>query len=269
MMNKILAFLKKDFLIESSYKLAFAFNIAGVVSSLAIYYFIDTLFGHRMAGHLEEFGAGYFSYVLVAMAFFSFIGSGVGSFAYRLRAEQTQGTLESLLLTPTKIPIILFSFAAWNTAVATIDMALYFLFGVLLFGAGILSHINVFSTIVVLLLSVVSFSSLGILSASFVLIFKQGNPVSWLISQAEGLLGGVYFPVTILPAWLQFLAKFLPITYSIRALELAVHRGFSVTQLYREISALALFALLLMPLSVKAFSLSVKKARQDGSLGYY
>ncbi len=268
MFKKALAFIKKDFLVESSYKLSFIFRIFGVLVTVFTYFFIDKLFGHRIVGHLQQFGVTYFSYVLLSMAFFSYVGVGLGSFSSRIRLEQMQGTLEAILLTPTKISTILFSLALWNFLFATLDMAIYITLGIFLFKIDF-SNINISSTLVILFLTIISFSGLGILSASFIMVFKRGNPVGWIINSMEGLIGGVYFPITIMPAWLQFLAKFLPITHAIRAIELAVYRGYSITQLAKEITFLLLFALLLLPLSLAVFKYALKKTRREGSLVKY
>jgi ABC-2 type transport system permease protein len=232
------------------------------------YFFIDRLFGNKIISHLQEFGVNYFAYVLLSMAFFSYIGVGLGSFADRIRLEQTQGTLEAILLTPTKISTLLLSLVFWNLILATLDLIIYISLGIFLFKIDF-SKINIASTLVILLLTITSFSGLGILSASFIIVFKRGNPVSWLINSLEGLLGGVYFPVNVLPGWLQFLAKFFPITYAIRAIQLSVFRGFTLIQLSQEILMLILFSLALLPLGLYAFSYSFKKARKDGSLGHY
>jgi len=268
MCKKPLAFIKKEFLIESSYKLAFLFNVFGVLISMLSYFFIDKLFGQRIVSHLEQFGVNYFSYVLLSMAFFSYVGVGIGSFSTRIQSEQIQGTLEAILLTPTKISTVLFSMALWNLLFATMDMAIYISLGIFLFKISF-ANVNVLSTLLILILTIASFSSLGILSASFIMVFKRGNPLGWVINSIEGLIGGVYFPVTILPGWLQFLAKLFPITYAIRAIELAVYRGYSIVQLTKEIGFLLLFSSLLVPLSLTSFKYSLKKARKHGSLGQY
>lgn len=268
MFRQAIAFLKKDFLVESSYKLSFLMNVFGVLASVLVYFFIDKLFGHKIVGHLEEFGTDYFSYVLLGMAFFSYVGTGLGSFADRLRLEQMQGTLEAVLLTPIKTRTLLFSMSLWNIFMATLDMIIYIALGMFFFKVDF-SRVNIFSAFVVLILSVSSFSALGILSASFIMVFKRGNPVGWVVSSLEGLIGGVYFPVSILPAWGQVIARFFPITYAIRACELAVYKGYSVFQLVQEITYLLLFSLLLIPLSVCAFNYAIHKAKIDGSLGQY
>jgi ABC-2 type transport system permease protein len=268
MTRKYLAFLKKDLLVESSYKISFLLNIFGVFMSLLVYFFIDKTFGSRISGNLEEFGVNYFSYVLVGMAFFSYIGVGMGSFSERLREEQVQGTLEAILLTPTGISVLLFSWSLWNFCLATLDLLIYALMGIFLFNINF-SHINIPSALITLLLIILSFSSLGIISASFIMLFKRGNPLAWLINNLEGLLGGVYFPITVLPSWLQIVANFFPITYAIRAIQLAVYKGYSPLRLSRELLFLAFFALMLLPLSLAVFTHSLKKARQNGSLIQY
>lgn len=266
--RKIFAFLKKDFLNETSYRLGFVLNIFSVLAGILGYYYIDRLFGAKITPHLEEFGVSYFSYVLLGMAFFSYAGAGLGSFSSRIYSEQVEGTLETILLTPTKISTLLLSLGLWNLLLATMDLALYILFGVFLFKINFASA-NLLSTAVILLLTIASFSALGILSASFILIFKRGNPVSWIVSTLEGLIGGVYFPVTVLPAWLQFLAKLMPITYAIRSLELAVYRGYPLTALRREIGFLAAFSLLLLPLSLAAFKHALRRSRKNATLSEY
>lgn len=268
MLRKPLAFLKKDFITESSYNLNFLFNFAGILTSILGYFFINKLFGNRMVGNLEEFGVNYFSYVLLSMAFFGYVGVGLSSFSEHIRNEQVQGTLEAVLLTPTGISTILLSLSLWNLVLATVDMAVYILFAIFLFKINF-SNINIISTLVIFTLTIISFSSLGILSACFIMVFKRGNPFSWLVASLEGIIGGVYFPITVLPGWMQFLAKIFPITHAIRAIELAVYRGYGLKQLSGEILALFLFSAVLVPLGLAAFKHSVKRARREGSLIQY
>jgi len=158
--------------------------------------------------------------------------------------------------------------ASWNLIMATLDLIIYISLGIFAFKINF-KNVNLLSTIIILFLTIASFSGLGILSASFIIILKRGNPISWIINSIEGLIGGVYFPITVLPHWLQFASQFLPITYAIKAVQLSVFRGYSVNQLLKEIVFLLLFSCLLLPLSLKAFTYSLKKARRDGSLSSY
>lgn len=268
MIRKILALIKKDFQIEISYKFAFILNIFSVAASLIIYYFIDIMFGRTVTEHLQVFGVNYFPYVLLSMAFFSYIGVGVGSFAAKIREEQMQGTLESLLLSPTKVEVIILSMGLWNLIFATLNVAVYLIFGHFVFNVDF-SQINLLSTFIILILTIISFSSLGIISASFILVLKRGNPVDWVINTLEGILGGVFFPVTVMPKFMQVIAHCLPITYAIRSLELAVYKGASIYALGQDIFVLSLFCLFLAPVSLWCFKKGMFIARKNGTLGQY
>lgn len=268
MYKKIFAIVKKDFLIETSYKISFIFNLFSVVVTLFTYFFIDKLFGHKVNDYLQEFGVNYFSYVLISMAFFSYIGVGLGSFASRIRAEQIQGTLESLIITPTKINTILLGMGLWNFIIASFDLFIYIILGIFMFKIDF-SNVNLLSTTLTLMLTVISFSSLGIISASFILIFKRGNPIAWIINTLEGLLGGVYFPITVMPDWLQICANFLPITHAIRAIQLSVYKNFGIIELKNELLILLIFSITLFPLSSYIFNAALKKTRIQGTLSQY
>jgi len=267
-MRQLLAFLKKDFLQESSYRWPLLFNVFGVLMTTLTYYFIDKLFGHAFTPHLEGLGGSYFAYVLLSLAFFSYVGFGLGSFSSQIQREQLQGTLEALLVTPTSLTVILLSMGIWNLLIATLDLLIYVGLGAFLFHIDF-SRANLLSLSIVWILSLLSFSALGILSASFTLLHKRGNPVSWVISQAEGLLGGVYFPVTVLPAGLQVLARLLPITYAIRALQQTVYNGATPAVLKSELLPLAAFCAVLLPISFAVFRRACRTALRAGTLSQY
>ncbi|MCX7927427.1 MAG: ABC transporter permease [Candidatus Omnitrophica bacterium] len=267
-MRRVFAFLKKDFLQETSYRLSFFLNILGIFFNLLSYFFIDKLFGHTIVRHLEPFGVNYFAYVLLSSAFFGYAGVGLGAFSDRLRLEQQQGTLEAIVATPTRISVFLFSLVLWNLIIATVDLIIYLLLAVFLFRIDF-QQINIVSCAVILFLTITSFSGLGILSASFVMITKRANPLSWLIGTLEGLLGGVYFPITVLPFWLQICARLFPITYAIEAIQSAVYKNYSLEKLLPQIFFLFFFSITLLPFSILMFDWAIRRVQKDGSLCQY
>jgi len=142
---------------------------------------------------------------------------------------------------------------------------LYLLAGVTFFGARF-TGANWGAALLVLLLTVTSLSAIGILSASFIMVFKRGSPINFLISSVSLLLGGVYYPVEVLPARLQALARLYPLTTSLQAMRRALLMGASLSSLAGDLGILLGFTLLLMPLSLTAFRYAVQRAKRDGSL---
>ena len=101
------------------------------------------------------------------------------------------------------------------------------------------------------------------------MIFKRGDPVNWIVSSSFELLGGIYYPITILPAGLKAISHLLPITYALKALRGVLLAGYSFSQIKTEILALVAFAVVLFPLSIILFEFALKWAKRDGSLSQY
>jgi ABC-2 type transport system permease protein len=118
-------------------------------------------------------------------------------------------------------------------------------------------------------LSIVAFNALGLLAASIVIVIKQGNPVSVLLGAASVLLGGVFYPVSGLPGWLQSLAQLLPMTHSLELVRRSMLEGEGLPTLWGPVLALAALTAVLLPAGLWASHLAVRIAQTDGSLSQY
>jgi ABC-2 type transport system permease protein len=110
---------------------------------------------------------------------------------------------------------------------------------------------------------------LGIIAASFIMVLKRGDPVTWVFGTLTNLLSGVFYPVGVMPEWMQFLSNFLPVTYALRAMRLALLQNASFSELLPDILILLAFCIVLLPASLVAFRYAVRRARDDGSLTHY
>lgn len=267
-LRKIVAFIKKDFLIQMSYRLHFILNWLGILIQVGIFYFIAKLFGKSTTLYLKEYGGEYFPFVLIGLAFSGYFMTALQSFATSIREEQMMGTLEATLLTPTKISTLIISLPCWDFIFASINIFIYLLLGICFLGVR-LSNVDVFAVFIILLLTIISFSSIGMLSAAFIMVFKKGDPITWAIGMSSAFFGGAYFPITILPQKLKVISYFLPITYSLRSLRYALLQGYTYKMLLFDIATLLLFCIILLPLSIWAFKYAVRKAKLAGTLAYY
>jgi len=266
--RKAFAFIKRDFLIETSYRFSFSMEIFGIITTLLTYYFIGRLFEGRIVSHLAPYGGDYFSYVLLGLTLSNYIGTSLSGIMGQITSEQSMGTLESLFVTPTKIWHLLLSMSLWGFIYSTVEGIFYIFFGIIFFGVD-LTNINLLSCFIIFFLTIISFSSLGLLSSAFILLFKRGDPISWITGTLMGLLGGVYFPVSVFPSWLKDISLFLPVTHSIQAIQQAVYKGDSPTMLLPQIGILVIFSLFLVPAGFMSFNYALKKAKKDGSLIQY
>ncbi len=267
-LRKPWGFIKRDLNLFLSYRFSFFLQLFGIFFSILMFFFIAQLFGKAVTPYLESYGGDYFSFVLVGIAFSGFLGVAMSSFAGSIRQGQMMGTLEAMLVTPTRLSTILLSSSLWNFAFTSLRVILYLVVGAVFFGVD-LSHVNLPAALIIQVLTILAFGSFGIISASFIMVFKQGDPLALALNTASSLLGGVYYPITVLPFWLQPLSHLLPITYSLRAMRHAVLQGYSLRALAPDILVLALFSVILLPLSLIVFRLAIRKAKLDGSLAQF
>lgn len=266
-MTPVLAFLRRDWRLQLSYRFSFLLQFFGIFFNLFVFYFLSQLIGPAATPFLEDYNESYFAFVLIGLAFSGYFGVGLRSFANNLREAQTTGTLEAMLLTPTRLSTIILSSSLYDYGYVTVQVFVYLALGAVIFGVEL--NGNVPAAVLILVLTIIAMTSMGVVAASFVMVLKRGDPVTWLFNSVSLLLGGVYYPVQILPPPLQTLSRLLPITYSLQAMRRALLNDASFAALWPDIAALIVFCVLLVPLSLLAFRVAVHRAKVDGSLAHY
>ena len=267
-LRKPLAFICKDFINESSYKLAFVSQLLGIFFTTVVWFFLSNLFGTSVSPYLKKYGGDYFSFVLIGISFTNYLEVSLRSFSSTIRSAQTLGTLEAMLVTQTKANMIIFSSSLYSFIITSFRVFVYLLCGALFFGLP-MGNANYAGASLILIITIACFSSLGIISASFIMVFKKGNPLNWIFVNLSYLLGGVLYPISVLPNWLEKISYFLPITYSLEGMRMALIKGYSTHDLLPNIIPLIGFTVVLLPLSMFVFDLSVKRAKMEGSLIQY
>jgi len=266
-LRTLLAFIKRDFLIEVSYRTSFLMQAFGILFGVLVWYFVSRVVQAPPTTPGLE-GADYFSYVLVGLALLHYQSSALMSFSGKVRSEQMTGTLEAMLLTPTSIGTIVLGSSLWEFLLTSIKVLAYLLIGRLFFGV-VIHPAGVLPALLIIGLTVLAFSGVGILSAAFVLYLKRGDPITYLVASGSALVGGVFYPPEDMWPWLGGWSRLLPITYALRGLRRALLRGSRFSDLVPDLQALLLFVAVLLPFGILAFRYAVRKARQEGSLVQY
>jgi ABC-2 type transport system permease protein len=259
---KAWAFLKRDFFTDLSYKLSFALQVVDVLVGVGAFYFLA-----RMIGRTAFHGYEPFAFILVGVAVNGYMTTMLVCYANSIRGGQPLGTLKMVLATPTSpASFVLFS-SVYPMIRALFDALLYLLGGYVL-GLS-LAKANIPVALLIFLLSECAFSSIGIFSATFTLVSKRGDPLLWLFGGLSWLLGGVYYPVEVLPRFLRAAAQLLPITHALVAMRAALLEHASAGALSGQIAILAAFGLVGLPLSLLAFHLGVRWTKITGTLSHF
>lgn len=267
-MRTLWAFFRRDATIHTSYKLGFVMDLLGVFFTAATYYYVAKMFGAAATPFLRAYGGDYFAFVLIGVAFAAYQNVGLNSFSQSLRQEQFLNTLEPLLVTPVSTPRFLIGSSLWDFLYATVRVALYLGVGAAFFGFR-LSQTRLAPALAVLVLTLLAFMGLGVFAASFIMRFKRGNPVTWIMEATSNLLGGVLFPLAAFPPGLKRAAFFIPMTHALEGLRQTLLMGAGWNVIVPQLVWLSVFIAVIWPLGVFTFGRAVRRARADGTLGHY
>ena len=263
--RKILAFFWRDFAIARGYRSAILLELAETLFGVATFYFLSKFVNTPELARSLPAGSNYFAFALVGFAFFDYLSVSMTAFETSLEEARQNRTLEALLVTQTPLPVILVGSAAYPFATLALRTCIYFAWGWLLFGFS--PHtVNWLGAVAILIASILSFAGLGILSASYALLFKRGNPAKWIVLGFSGLVGGMMYPVAILPPALQWIARLIPVTYSLEGMRAALLAGSGWSGLWPSLFALLVFAAILLPLSFLVFAWALRRTKITGTL---
>lgn len=254
LMRTAWVFLKRDIAIESTYRTAVLIQISNVFFWVIVFSVLSRLIGERASAYLRNYDGVYLSFVIVGIAFSSYMHTGLTCFGERLREAQMVGTLEATLMTPVAPAVFMLSSGIWSHMQTTLRALAYVVIGALM---GIdLSGANIPGALLALVLGVFAFDALGLVGASVVMLAKRALPLAALFSTASALLSGVYFPVELLPNQIKWLAALLPSTYALEGLRLSLLGGATFAALLPHLLPLVFFNLVALPAGLLAFHLA-------------
>ncbi len=251
-----------------SYKLHFLLQLVGIFVSTVMFFFLSKLFERGMTDYLLPYGGDYFAFVIIGIAMTDYLAVSLNSFGSEIRNAQMMGTLEALLVTPTSVALILFSSSLFSFTLSSVRIIVYFLYGITIFGLK-LHFTNIPLLCLIMGLTICSCAGIGLISAGFVIIFKQGSPLNWIVSTSSGVLGGILYPISVLPSWLQPFSSFLPITHALESIRKVMLNGCAFGDVSREVILLMLFCSILLPLGLIVMHYGLRKAKKEGSLIHY
>ncbi len=257
------AVLRRDLTIYLSYRTRLVSQVLTSLFSLTLFYYVSRLV--RLSGFPTP--DSYFAFVVIGIAMVGVLYSCF-QIPDLVRQELVAGTFDRLLLSPfgavrSIVAMSLFPLL-YSFLIAAITLAL----GCALFGLK-LDWSTAPLSVPAMGLALLAFLPFGLLFAAVTILIKQGGvATSWVIALLS-ILGGLYFPVSLLPAWLRDLASLQPFGSATGLLRhLLVGATASETAL-EAILKLTLFAAVLMPLSLAALAAAIRIGQRTGRIIEY
>ena len=191
----------------------------------------------------------------------------VDDVAVALRDEQMKGTLEQNFLAPVNRFTLLAGISLTDIAITT--SIFFIVVGVTLAFTMPGAYLGLIQAFLMLLIGLIPLFGIGFLFAGFVIKFKEPYVFTQIVNLIFGALTGTYYPVTILPYWVQFLSRALPQTYVISNMRQIVLANQTLVSLYGSIFILLALALVYPTIGYAVFKKLERNASVTGELSKY
>ncbi|MDX6545688.1 MAG: type transport system permease protein [Gaiellales bacterium] len=204
--------------------------------------------------------------LLIGAVIWSYLGLIFEVVTETVAWERWEGTIEYTFMAPISRTSHLLGMGAFAVVYGVIRTALLFV--------AVAAFLNItfhdpqfLSAALVLLVSSVSFIGIGMMTAVLPLISpEKGTQLGFI---AQGLLlvvSGVYYPVSVLPGWMQWISVISPATYTLDGCRAAILNGAGPGAVWGDIWPLLIIGAIAVPVGLAVFRRGERYAKQHGRL---
>ena len=205
-------------------------------------------------------------YLSIGALLWGFLSLLFQEVANAVSVERWEGTIEYSFMAPVHRFTYLagtvgyaITYGLARTLVALVAVALFFHLHA--------PHADLVGAAVVIVASSVPFVGLGLVAAVLPLLStERGAQATQVIQGVILLVSGVYYPITVLPGWIQWLGRLSPATYTLEAERAAILGGAGWATLGPDVFRLLAAGVVLVPLGLLVFQWGERVALRTGRL---
>ena len=207
-------------------------------------------------------------YLMIGTAVWSYLSVTFEGVTDLITIERWEGTIEHTFMAP----ISRFTHLLGSCWYAIVHGLLFTFVQLIVVGSFFqlnLSHANYLTATFMLLVGSISFIGFGIGAAVLPLLFtERGSQMSFIVRAILLLVSGVYYPIAVLPGWMQPLASISPATYVLNGLRAGLIYGRVIWsgEIWGYTWPLIVTGLVSVPLGVYIFKIAERYAKRTGKL---
>jgi ABC-2 type transport system permease protein len=239
-----------------------AFFLWTVASTLTIVFIADGVEASGGSVDVNELTA----VLLIGAVVWAYLGIIFEILTETVAWERWEGTIEYTFMAPLSRPSHLFGMGAFAIVYGLVRAALLFAFVALIVGLSA-PEANYAAALVLLAVASISFLGIGMMTAVLPLISpEKGSQLGFVAQGVMLVVSGVYYPVSVLPEWMQWLSTISPATYALRGMRSAILDGAGLSSLWVDIWPLLVIGAAAVPLGLEIFRRGEVYAKRHGKL---
>jgi ABC-2 type transport system permease protein len=262
--SAIVAVMERDLRIFASYRLRPATLLVGPLTTVTLFYYISRLVKVEALGSSD----GYFAYVVIGVVALEILTSAIATAPVTLRQELVAGTFERLVVSPFGAIRSAASMMLFPLLQAFVVATVTLVFGVVAFGMYV-AWPSVLLAAPAGLLGALAFAPFGLFIIASTLLVKQALAGVTILLTAMSIVAGVYFPVALLPDWLEWFSHVQPLTPALDLLRQLIADAPSAQAPLVDAAKLLGWAAVLLPVSLWTVSAAIGYSRRRGTIIEY
>jgi ABC-2 type transport system permease protein len=206
------------------------------------------------------------TFLLVGALIWSYLSMIFDVLSETVQWERWEGTIEYTFMSPTSRVTHLLGMGVYAVVYGIARTAVVLGIAMLAFDLD-LSEANYWAALVVIAVCSISLVGFGVVAAVMPLLSpEKGQQVTYIVSALLLLVSGVYYPVKVLPDWMQVIAQYSPVTYALEGSRAALQDGVGLSQLWGSIWPLLVMGVVFVPMGLFVFHLGESYAKRTGKL---
>jgi ABC-2 type transport system permease protein len=206
------------------------------------------------------------TFLLVGALIWSYLSMIFDVLSETVQWERWEGTIEYTFMSPTSRVTHLLGMGVYAVVYGIARTAVVLGVAMLAFDLD-LSQANYWAALVVLAVCSISLVGFGVVAAVMPLLSpEKGQQVTYIVSALLLLVSGVYYPVKVLPEWMQVIAQYSPVTYALEGSRAALQDGVGLSHLWGSIWPLLIMGAVFVPMGLFVFHLGESYAKRTGKL---
>jgi len=178
--------------------------------------------------------------------------------------ERWEGTIEYTFMAPVSRPVHLIGMGVYAVLYGMLRAAAIFVAVVAFIGIHV-PNANYPTSVALLAIASVSFIGVGMMTAVLPLISpEKGTQLGFVAQGLMLVVSGVYYPVSVLPEWMQQISKISPATYALRGIRNSMLEGTGLQ--WADVWPLLVIGAFSIPIGLLVFRAGERYAKQRGKL---
>lgn len=259
-------YFKKDLLINLSYKFSFISQFVTVLFQIFLFYYLSQIVSFDSN---ENIKITYFTFIIIGLCVIDVYSTIASSLPRELLNLKVNGVLEEIFLNQKNIFLIFLGVSLYPVFISLLKIIIFILIGSMMQGFSIIEVDFILEFIMMVFLMILCSIFIGFLACAYTLYFYKIRLITFIFLFLGIFFGQIYFPLSLVPEQLHFLAYFTPFYLVTENLRMLNELNFSLYEFYINTIQLLMITITYAIISLIVLKKSVSYAKKNGTFLHF